>query len=112
LFRATPAESADAAAAALAEGVPSTAIGQAIAIAANQLVLRDAGRLPQQARPGKPAGSVHGDSIGVHACDSAHAWRGIAAASNPRNRAAATIMAAYQVALDRSRRGGDFANWQ
>ena len=50
------------------------AIGEAISLAANQLVLRDNGRA-QAEGPNKPAGSIHGDSIGVHATDSANAWR-------------------------------------
>ena len=32
-----------------------------------------------QAYPGKPVGSCHGDSVGVHASDSMNAWRNIAA---------------------------------
>src|SRR5205814_1071874 len=51
-------------------------------------------------------------SIGVHACDSANAWRNMALASNPRNTFACLILAAYQVALDRTARGGDFLNWE
>jgi hypothetical protein len=57
-------------------------------------------------------GSVHGDSIGVHACDSANAWRNLARVGNPRNTFACLILGAYQVALDRTERGGDFLNWQ
>jgi hypothetical protein len=57
-------------------------------------------------------GSVHGDSIGVHACDSANAWRNMARVSNARNCFASLILGAYQVALDRTARGGDFLNWQ
>jgi hypothetical protein len=55
-------------------------------------------------------GSVHGDSIGVHACDSANAWRHMAAA-NPRNTFACLILGAFQVAYDRVNRGGDFLHW-
>ena len=62
--------------------------------------------------PGKPVGSVHGDSIGVHACDSANAWRNMARVSNTRNTFACLILGAYQVALDRANRGGDFLNWE
>lgn len=112
IFESTPDQAAEAAAAALAEGFTPDAIGQAITLAANQLVLRDAGRSEREAQPGKPPGSVHGDSIGVHACDSANAWRNMAAASNPRNASACLILGAYQVALDRVERGGDFLNWE
>jgi hypothetical protein len=112
LFEATPEQAADAAAAALAEGFSPDAIGESIALAANQLVLRDRGRRPQEESPGKPIGSVHGDSIGVHACDSANAWRNMARVGNPRNVYACLILGAYQVALDRVARGGDFTNWE
>ena len=39
---------------------------------------------PGEVQPNKPVGSVHGDSIGVHACDSANAWRNMARVGNPR----------------------------
>jgi hypothetical protein len=112
IFKSTPQQAADAAAAALAEGMAPAAIGEAITLAANQLVLRDMGRTPSGEITGKPIGSVHGDSIGVHASDSANAWRNMARVSNPRNCCASLILGAYQVALDRTARGGDFLNWQ
>ena len=87
------------------------AIGEAVTLAANQLILRDQGRTPRDEVPGKPLGSVHGDSIGVHACDSANAWRNMARVSNARNTFASLILGAYQVAHDRVARGGDFLNW-
>jgi hypothetical protein len=111
IFKSTPEQSAEAAASALAEGFSPAAVGEAISLAANQLVLRDMGRLPSQESLGKPPGSVHGDSIGVHACDSACAWRNLARVSNARNTFACLILGAYQVALDRTNRGGDFLNW-
>lgn len=112
LFTSTASQAAEAAAAALAEGFAPDTIGEAISLAANQLVLRDHGRTPQGESPGKPVGSVHGDSIGVHACDSANAWRNMARVSNTRNTYACLILGAFQVALDRTNRGGDFQNWQ
>ena len=112
LFQSTPQQAAAAAAAALAEGISPAAVGEALTLAANQLVLRDFGRTPRDESPGKPMGSVHGDSIGVHACDSANAWRNMARVSNSRNCFASLILGAYQMALDRTNRGGDFLNWQ
>ena len=112
LFTSTATEAAEAAAAALAEGFVPDSIGEAISLSANQLVLRDHGRTPQGESPGKPVGSVHGDSIGVHACDSANAWRNMARVSNTRNKFACLILGAYQVALDRTNRGGDFQHWE
>jgi hypothetical protein len=111
IFKSTPEQAAEAAAAALADGFAPAAIGEAISLAANQLVLRDHGRPPNAESPGKPVGSVHGDSIGVHASDSACAWRNLARVSNSRNTFACLILGAYQVALDRTQRGGDFLNW-
>ena len=112
IFASTPAQAAEAVAGALAEGFSQDSIGEAVALAANQLVLRDVGRPKGQDRDGKPVGSVHGDSIGVHACDSAHAWRHIAAVANPRNACAALILSGYQAAYDRVSRGGDFLLWK
>lgn len=112
LFKSTAPQAAEAMAAALADGVSPAAAGQAISLAANQLVLRDMGRRPSEEVAGKPVGSVHGDSIGVHASDSANAWRNLARVGNPRNCFASLILGAYQVALDRTARGGDFQNWQ
>ncbi len=109
LFRSTPEQAADAAAAALAEGFDPAAVSEAIALAANQLVLRDNGRA-QAEGPNKPIGSIHGDSIGVHGCDSANAWRNLSRAGNARNKVVCLIMGAWQVARDRSDRGGNFLN--
>jgi hypothetical protein len=112
IFESTAPQAAAAVAAALAEGMAPADIGQAITLAANQLILRDRGRTPEMEVPGKPMGSVHGDSIGVHACDSANAWRNMARVSNTRNCQASLILGAYQVAFDRVERGGDFLHWQ
>jgi hypothetical protein len=112
IFKSTPAQAAEAVAAALGEGFSPAAIGEAISLAANQLVLRDHGRTPREESAGKPVGSVHGDSIGVHACDSANAWRNMARVSNARNTYACLILGAHQVAYDRIDRGGDFLKWE
>jgi hypothetical protein len=87
---------ADAVAAALAEGFAPDAISEAMALAANQLVLRDPGR--GQADGAKQKGSVHGDSPGVHASDAANAWRHIAQVSSPRNTIASLIVGAFHTA--------------
>jgi hypothetical protein len=112
IFTSTPQNAAAAVAAALEEGFSPAALGEAISLAANQLILRDIGRTFRDETTNKPVGSVHGDSIGVHACDSACAWRNLARVSNARNTFACLILGAYQVAFDRVNRGGDFLNWQ
>jgi hypothetical protein len=91
-------QAAEAAAAALSEGMDPEAVGEAISMAANLLVLHDPGRRKENSTPEKPPGCVHGDSIGVHASDSANAWRNIARVSNQRNRAASLIVGAYHTA--------------
>lgn len=112
VFESSGPEAADAVAAALADGVDPRDIGEAIALAANQLVLRDAGRPERWASPGKPPGSVHGDSVGVHACDAVNAWRNMAQVVNPRNAAACLILAGYEVGRDRqAARADDFLRW-
>jgi hypothetical protein len=91
-------QAADAVAAALAEGISAEDIGAAISLAANELVLRDPGRPKEWATPEKPIGSVHGDSVGVHASDAANAWRNIARVSNRRNAVASLIVGAFHTA--------------
>lgn len=112
VFRATPPDAAGLVAAALADGVSPDAIGEALALAANQLVLRDQGRSEREASPNRGVGSVHGDGIGVHASDTCNAWRNMARAANPRNRATCMVLAGYHVAQDRASRGGDFLRWE
>jgi hypothetical protein len=107
IFSTTPEQAAGLAAEALADGISPETLGEAISLAACELVLRDPGRPKGQTGPGKPEGSIHGDSIGVHACDSVNAWRNLATAANPRNSAACLILAAFHVAQDRAARGGD-----
>jgi hypothetical protein len=111
IFGSNPERAAETVAGALADGIDPAAVGEALSLAANQLVLRDAGR-PKSEGPNKPPGSVHGDSIGVHACDSANAWRQMARVGGPLHGAACLILGAYQVALDRSARGGNFLEWK
>jgi hypothetical protein len=85
---------ARAVAGALADGVAPADVGEAIALAANRLVLCDPGR-KQADTDAKPVGSVHGASVGVHASDAANAWRNIARVSNPRNAVASLVVAGY-----------------
>ena len=91
-------QAAGAVAAALAEGMSPESVGEAISLAANQLVLRDPGRPKAWANDAKPIGSVHGDSPGVHASDAANAWRNIARVSSARNAVASLIVGAYHTA--------------
>jgi hypothetical protein len=93
---ATRERAADSVAVALAEGFSPEDIGEAISLAANRLLLCDPGRT--RAEPGKPVGSVHGASVGVHASDAANAWRNIARVSNARNTMASLIVGAYHTA--------------
>ncbi len=94
----TPEEAAELVAAALADGISPESIGEAISLAATRLLLHDRGLSPNQASPGRPAGSVHGASVGVHAADSANAWRNIARVANQRNQVASLIVGAYHTA--------------
>ena len=110
IFSSSATAAGDAVAAALAEGMSADAIGEAISLAANQLLLRDNGRPKEWTQPNKPVGSVHGDSIGVHACDTVHAWRNLAAAGDRRTQVTSLILAGYQVARDRGNRA-EFLKW-
>jgi hypothetical protein len=97
IYSSTREQAADAVAEALAEGVAPETVGEAIALAANQLVLHDPGRKKDDSVE-KPRGSVHGASVGVHASDAANAWRNIARVSNRRNAVASLIVGAYHTA--------------
>jgi hypothetical protein len=88
-------EAAEAVAAALAEGFAPSDIAEAMSLAANRLLLTDPGRPEQYASANKPAGSVHGDSVGVHASDAANAWRNIALAGNPHTAVTSLIVGAF-----------------
>jgi hypothetical protein len=96
IYASSRAKAAEAVAAALAEGMSPEDIGEAMSVAANRLLLCDPGR--QKAQDGKPIGSVHGASVGVHASDSANAWRNIARVSSARNTFASLICGAYHTA--------------
>jgi len=110
IFSGSPTDAAGAVAAALAEGLDPQAIGEAISLAANQFVLRDRGRPPEWEFAGKPTGSVHGDSVGVHSSDSVHAWRNLSSVSHGRNVFACLILAAWQIARDRQHQ--PFLDWE
>ena len=90
-------DAAGAVAAVLAEGYSPEMVGETISLACARLVLGDPGR-EKSDNPYKPIGSVHGDSVGVHASDSANAWRHIARVSNARNTFASLIAGAFHTA--------------
>jgi hypothetical protein len=100
LFTSSGDQAALAAAEALADGIAPDAVGEALSLAANQILLRSPGRTAYEESAGKPMGSVHGDSRGLHASDSANAWRNMARVSNARNTFACLILGAYQAASD------------
>lgn len=114
IFEGSPEEAAGSVAQALADGFDPAAVGEAISLAANQLVLRDLGRPPAWESPGLPTGSVHGASIGVHATDSIHAWRNLSGIATGRNAITCLILGAWQVARDRGPAGSahDFFKMQ
>ncbi len=92
-------------AARLSAGVSREDIGEALSLAAVRLLLHDPGR--SSGSRGKPKGSVHGASVGLHAADSANAWRGIAAVTAAPNANASLVTAAWHAAgqsgrMDRS----------
>jgi len=98
IFAGTREQAAGAAAAALAEGMHPEAVGEAISLAANLLVLHDPGRRQEHSSAEKPPGCVHGDSVGVHASDAANAWRNIARVTSRENTMASLIVGAYHTA--------------
>jgi hypothetical protein len=87
-------QAGEAVAMALAEGMSPDHIGEAISLAANQLVLRQVAKGNGDSYTWR----THGDSAGVHASDTVNAWRNIIRVCNERHRAAGLILAAMDVA--------------
>jgi hypothetical protein len=85
-----PAEkSAEAVAAALAEGISPEVVGEAISLASNLLVLRQ----------GADQWRTHGDSAGVHSSDATNAWRNMARHAKTEYAISGLIVAGYHVAV-------------
>ncbi len=87
---------ARAAASALAEGFDPEDVGAALSLASTRLLLHDGGQTT--ASKGKPVGSVHGASVGVHASDAANAWKHIARVGSSQNAFASLIAGSYHTA--------------
>jgi hypothetical protein len=91
IHRAQGPEAMDAISAALGEGISREAVGQAMSLAANQLVLTQGER-----KDGSPR--CHGDSPGVHSSDSSNAWRNMVRVTNHRNSVVGLMLSALHVA--------------
>ncbi len=100
IFSHTGEESMDAVAAALADGFSPDDVHQAIALAANQLVLR-------QDRLGRDSWRSHGATPGVHASDAANAWRNMARVSDHRNTIVGILVSAQHTGGSRSFSSGE-----
>jgi hypothetical protein len=96
IFSADGPAAAQAAAEALADGVAPDSVAAASSLAAIRLLLHDPGRSDES--PGKPRGSVHGASVGVHATDAGNAWRHLAGAGDAKNAFASLIAGAFHTA--------------
>ena len=81
--------SAEAVAAALAEGIDPEVVGEAISLAANRYVLRQ----------GAGNWRTHGDAAGVHSSDATNAWRNMARVAETRHAVTGLIVAAYHVGV-------------
>ena len=80
---------AEAAAAALAEGIDPEIVGEAISLASNLYVLRQ----------GADNVRSHGDAAGVHSSDATNAWRNMARVTESRHAVTGLIVAAYHAGV-------------
>src|SRR6185436_18336758 len=80
--------SAEAVAAALADGIHPEAVGEAISLASNLLTLRQ----------GPDNWRTHGASAGVHSSDATNSWRNMARVTDSRHAVGGLIVAAYHSA--------------
>jgi hypothetical protein len=88
IYTGPPARSADAVAAALADGIDPEVVGEAISLASNMLVLRQ----------GADRWRTHGDSAGVHSSDATNAFRNMARNTDAKHGVSGLIVAAYHSA--------------
>ena len=96
-------QAAEATATVLGEGILPEHVGEAISLAANQLILRQV-----EVWGGNYYGRrTHGDSRGVHASDMINAWRNIARVASHRHAMTGLIIAAQNVSRNLSRPQGD-----
>ena len=86
---------AEAVAAGLAEGLSTDAVGEAISLASNLLVLRQ----------GADQWRTHGDSKGVHSSDATNAFRNMARLAESRFAVSGLVVAAYHVAIHQPFKG-------
>ncbi len=82
-------QTAEAVAAALAEGINPEVVGEAISLASNLYVLRQ----------GADNWRTHGDSAGVHSSDATNAWRNMARTAESRHSVTGLIVAAYHAGI-------------
>jgi hypothetical protein len=89
IYQGPPERSAEAVAAALAEGLSLEVVGEAISLASNLMALRQ----------GPDRWRAHGDSAGVHSSDATNAWRHMARIARPLHAVSGLIVAGYHVAV-------------
>lgn len=88
IYNGPPAQSADAVAAAFADGIDLEVVGEAISLASNMLALRQ----------GPDRWRTHGDSAGVHSSDATNAFRNMARLTDSKHGVSGMIVAAYHSA--------------
>lgn len=89
LYERSRKDAARAVASALSEGYAVEQVGEAISLAANAIHLRDRSQ------------RTHGATWGVHACDSANAWRRMARVTSPFESLVTLVTAAYHTAHEK-----------
>ena len=82
-------QAAEAAAAAIADGIDPEVVGEAISLASNLYVLRQ----------GTDKWRTHGDSAGVHSSDATNAWRNMARVAESRHAISGLIVEAYHAGI-------------
>jgi len=90
IYNGPPAKSADAAAAALGDGVSLEQVGEAVSLASNMLCLRQG--------TGGNQWRTHGDSAGVHSSDATNAFRNMARNTDAKHGISGLIVAAFHSA--------------
>lgn len=97
IFKSNGVQSMEAVAGALGDGIDPHVIGEALSLAANQLVLT-------QGQNKNGTWRAHGATPGVHASDAVNAWRNMIKVMNERNVAASLLVSGYHVGSSKAYR--------
>jgi hypothetical protein len=101
VYRSTSEQAVDVTAAALAEGMETDAVAEALVLAANRVILC-------QDVDGERGRHAHGNTEGIHSSDAINAWRHIARVCDHANAVVSLLVGSYYIAQDGGYKQGPY----